>query len=55
MQHPWASEGFFQGSANRGFSRGSPEDFSRGGESGEILFYRLETKMTSVFAKNLIG
>jgi len=37
------------------FSRCSQKDFPMGAKIGEILFYPLESKKTTFFAKNLIG
>jgi len=51
-----ASEGFFRGGPIVDFFRGSQKDFSRGDpESGEILFFFLETKKTTLLAKNVRG
>ena len=53
---PWASEVFFPGGrANSGVFQKEPKGFSRGGKTGEISFFPLETKKATFFAKNIIG
>jgi len=40
---------FFLDEVNCGFSRVDQKDFSKGVNSGEILFYKVKTKKTTFF------
>jgi len=54
----WASEGFFPEGYQYSivdFSRRSQKYFSKGTKSGKILFYPLEIKKLTFFARILIG
>jgi len=48
-------ERFFQGGHNSAFFHKKPNIFFHGAKTGEILFYPLEIKKTTFFAKKLIG
>jgi len=52
----WVSEGFFPRRVSVvNFPGGGQKDFSRGGNSGEISFYQLETRENYFSTERLIG